>query len=314
MVCLERGYTSLTAVSELPLLEPGVMDVITQHIDAARARRVGGILVGRRRNASVAVEAAIPAARVQEHQGEIVFLPEVWEHAYDTMLERYPGSRIVGWYHSHPGTGPGLSDYDRRLHAILFSEAPSVALVVDPLSRRAAWYGWVLGSIAPMEDAEAPVVQRTKRSRAAMVAALVVAVAAAGSAGYWAGRERAPVRVAPTSAELRAKLGAEQDRARQLGERLADAQTALTRLAAREAVQRAELEASRQRLREAARAARPRALVLRYHVQAGDSLWSMAERFYGTGLAWKRIFRANAERLSDPKLLPIGMTVRIPLS
>ena len=40
------GVDSVTAVSELPLLEPGVLDVITQHVNAAQARRVGGILVG----------------------------------------------------------------------------------------------------------------------------------------------------------------------------------------------------------------------------------------------------------------------------
>src|SRR6266511_3257248 len=54
-----------------PLLEPGVMDVITQHVNAARAGRVGWIWGGKAPDASVAVEAAIPADRVQEHQGEI---------------------------------------------------------------------------------------------------------------------------------------------------------------------------------------------------------------------------------------------------
>jgi len=291
------------------------MDVITQHVNAAQARRVGGILVGKRRNSSVAVEAAIPADRVQEHQGEIAFLPEVWEHTYDTMLEHYPGSRIVGWYHTHPGAGPRLSDYDRRLHAVLFSEAPSVALVVDPLSRRAAWYGWVLGRLTPMERNDSAVLgrRRTKRARTSVAAGLALGIAASGSAGYWIGRDRAPVRVGAASAELRTRLGAEQDRARELGERLAGAQTALAQMAAREAVQRAELEAARRRLRAASQAGRLRAFVLRYDILPGDTLWGLADRFYGQGHAWKRIHRANAERLRDPNLLRPGQTILIPL-
>jgi proteasome lid subunit RPN8/RPN11 len=291
------------------------MDVITQHLDAARARRVGGILVGRRRNSSVVIERAIPAARVEEHHGEIAFQPEVWEQTYDIMLERHPGSRIVGWYHSHPGSGAEFSDYDRRLHAVLFSEAPSVALVVDPLARQAAWYGWVLGRITPAErpDSPAPVEHPAKHGRAAVVAMMALGVAAAGAAGYWLGHQGTPDRIPTASVELRSKLGAEQDRVRQLREQLADAQAELKRVAALDASQRVELEAARRRLREAERAARPRTFVLHYSVRPGDSLWNLAERFYGHGMEWKRIYRANHLRLRDPNVLMVGQSIRIQL-
>jgi proteasome lid subunit RPN8/RPN11 len=290
------------------------MDVITRHVDGAWARRVGGILVGRRRNSSVAVEAAIPAPHVREHRGEIAFLPDVWERAYETMLEGYPGSRIVGWYHSHPGTGPSLSDYDRRLHSVLFSEAPSVALVVDPISRQAAWYGWVLGRIAPIERHEGSqlVGRPARKTRVALAAALALGLAGAGVAGYWAGHERSPDRTPSASIELRTRLGAERDRARQLADQLADAQTELRRMEAREAAQRAELAAARERLRAADRTAGPQASFLRYHVQPGDTLWSLAERFYGHGSAWKRIFLANPQRLRDPDVLLVGQTIQVP--
>jgi len=100
---------------------------------------------------------------------------------------------------------------------------------------------------------------------------------------------------------------------RELGERLAAAQTALAQMAAREAVQRAELEAARRRLRAASQAGRLRAFVLRYDILPGDTLWGLADRFYGQGHAWKRIHRANAERLRDPNLLRPGQTILIPL-
>lgn len=291
------------------------MDAITRHIDAARARRVGGILVGRSRNSSVAIQAAVPAARVEEHRGEVVFLPEVWEQAYDIMLERYPGSRIVGWYHSHPGTGSQFSDYDRRLHSVLFSEAPSVALVVDPLARRAAWYGWVLGRIAPVDQPEkpVPVSHPSKGNRAAVAAALALGVAAAAAAGYWIGRDRIQIRTEVVSGQLRTKLEAEQDRARELTRRLEAARVEKRQLAAREAAQRAELESVRRKLSAAEQAAKASRLVVRYHVRPGDSLWDLAERFYGHGRAWKRIYRANRQRPGGPCLLFPGQTILIPL-
>jgi proteasome lid subunit RPN8/RPN11 len=290
------------------------MDVIAQHVNSAWARRVGGILIGRPRNASVTIQAAIPADQVEEHGDEIAFLPVVWERTYDVMIERYPGSRIVGWYHSHPGAGPLLSDYDRRLHSVLFSEAPSVALVLDPVAQKSAWYGWVLGRLAPAGAAQqaAFVGGPPRRGRAAVAAAIALGVAAAGAGGYWIGRERGPAS-ATASAQLRSRLRAEQSEARQLGERLAEAQNELRQAAAEKAAREAELAAIRTRLKRAAQSAPPKAFVLRLNVQSGDTLWGLAERVYGDPRGWKRIHRANAKRLPDPDVLRVGQTILVPL-
>jgi proteasome lid subunit RPN8/RPN11 len=291
------------------------MDVIAQHVNSAWARKVGGILIGRPRNSSVTIQAAMPAEQVEEHGDEIAFLPLVWEQTYDVLIERYPGSRIVGWYHSHPGTGPILSDYDRRLHSVLFSEAPSVALVLDPVAQKSAWYGWVLGRLAPAGPAQrtAFVGGPARRGRAAVAAAIALGIAAAGAGGYWFGREREPSPVSTASAQLRARLRAEESQARQLGRRLAAAQTELTRAAAEKAAQEAELAATRSRLRQAVRSAQRDELVLRFHVQPGDTLWGLAQRLYGDPLEWKRIHRANARRLPDPNVLHVGQTILVPL-
>jgi len=291
------------------------MDVIAQHVNSAWARKVGGILIGRPSNTSVTIQAAIPADQVEEHGNEIAFLPLVWEQTYDVLIERYPGSRIVGWYHSHPGTGPILSDYDRRLHSVLFSEAPSVALVLDPVAQKSAWYGWVLGRLVPAGAAQqtAFVAGPARRGLAAVAAAIAVGVAAAGAGGYWIGRDRAPMSVSTASAQLRTRLRAEQSQARQLGERLAAAQKELTRAAAEKAAREAELAAIRTRLRQAAQSPRRDAFVLRFHVQPGDTLWGLAERVYGDPRGWKRIYRANAKRLPDPNILRVGQAILVPL-
>jgi LysM repeat protein len=50
----------------------------------------------------------------------------------------------------------------------------------------------------------------------------------------------------------------------------------------------------------------------RYTVQPGDTLTSIAQRFYGDPLKWHRIYQANADRISDPNLIYVGQQLTIP--
>jgi len=49
-----------------------------------------------------------------------------------------------------------------------------------------------------------------------------------------------------------------------------------------------------------------------YTVRAGDTLSSIAERFYGDAREWRLIFEANRDRLTSPDTLEAGTTIRIP--
>ena len=49
-----------------------------------------------------------------------------------------------------------------------------------------------------------------------------------------------------------------------------------------------------------------------YVVQPGDSLWSIAVRFYYDGRQWRRVFDANLDRISDPALIFPGMALQVP--
>jgi len=49
-----------------------------------------------------------------------------------------------------------------------------------------------------------------------------------------------------------------------------------------------------------------------YTVQEGDSLWAIAERFFGDGNSWTRIQEANSDQISDPNAIQPGQTLRIP--
>jgi nucleoid-associated protein YgaU len=49
-----------------------------------------------------------------------------------------------------------------------------------------------------------------------------------------------------------------------------------------------------------------------YTVAAGDNLSKIAQHFYGKASAWKTIFDANRDQLSDPDRIKSGQMLKIP--
>jgi nucleoid-associated protein YgaU len=49
-----------------------------------------------------------------------------------------------------------------------------------------------------------------------------------------------------------------------------------------------------------------------YTVESGDSLWAVAQRFYGDGNQWSRIYEANRDQLDNPDMIQPGQVLRIP--
>jgi 5'-nucleotidase len=49
-----------------------------------------------------------------------------------------------------------------------------------------------------------------------------------------------------------------------------------------------------------------------YTVKAGDTLYTLAKRFYGDGKLWTRIADANKDKIKDVSHIPIGTVLTIP--
>jgi nucleoid-associated protein YgaU len=49
-----------------------------------------------------------------------------------------------------------------------------------------------------------------------------------------------------------------------------------------------------------------------YTVESGDSLSAIAERLYGSGNEWRKIFEANRDQIDNPDLIHPGQVLRIP--
>src|SRR5437867_3878977 len=101
----------------VPDVDPGVLEAIEEHVRSSPDRSVGGFLVGRPESDGLKVEAVLPALLAGDQGGGIVFPSQAWREAYGTLYTSHPGSKIVGWYRSRPGSGATLSDIDRSMHA-----------------------------------------------------------------------------------------------------------------------------------------------------------------------------------------------------
>ena len=49
-----------------------------------------------------------------------------------------------------------------------------------------------------------------------------------------------------------------------------------------------------------------------YTVAAGDCLWKIARKMYGTGTRWKEIYEANRQIIRSPQRIYVGQVLTIP--
>lgn len=122
-------------MSEKPIIQitDSAMSVIEEHSFSRVDVEVGGFLLGKIDGNSVVVDAAKPALTAESNQTHLTITHEAWGEILGVMDTEFSGLAIVGWYHTHPGFGLFLSDYDIFIQENFFSSPGQFALVVDPL-------------------------------------------------------------------------------------------------------------------------------------------------------------------------------------
>lgn len=129
------------------LIDSEVVRQIRQHAHSSAKAEICGVLIGQDRDGVIKVEASITGLKAEEAGAHVTFTQDTWEHIYQVKDKEFPGQRIVGWYHSHPGFGVFLSEHDTFIHKNFFSSPGQVAWVVDPHSEEEGCFGWVGGRI-----------------------------------------------------------------------------------------------------------------------------------------------------------------------
>lgn len=139
-VVVINGQKALTAVST--------------HSLSNTQSELGGVLLGHayQHNGTlfVEVEAALPARSDDHGPVHFTFNANGWAQLHKDRTAHYPNLQIVGWFHTHPNLGVFYSSDDVVVHSAAFTQPWHVGLVVDPVRREAAYFGWQGDTLAPI--------------------------------------------------------------------------------------------------------------------------------------------------------------------
>lgn len=278
-------------------VDDGVLDTVHEHVDPYLEQEVGGFLVGTLVDGQVTIRHALPALEAVGHRAQLTFTHSVWEEMLARVDRDFPDLRIVGWYHSHPGFGIFLSEYDKFIQRNFFSAPGMVALVVDPHSGEHGWFGWkngdgeeseiVLlddGSSAARREPRAPVTPSSSGGGSNLgtriLVGAVIAIAgfaiglAVGGSGDTTPEEPPAVTQTDPVTDPTPDVP-EPDR-------------------------------------DGGLVAEPTGrVVIDYRVRRGDSLWTLAESFYGSGFSYQELTAVNPD--VDADALEVGDVLRIPV-
>lgn len=120
-------------------------DFIDEYASSSTKKELGGVLIGNYEEINghyyVYIKAAIKANYTDASKSEIKFTHQTWEGIDREKDQIYPNDKIVGWFHTHPGFGIFLSDYDLFIQENFFKLAFQVAYVVDPVKGKTAFFG-----------------------------------------------------------------------------------------------------------------------------------------------------------------------------
>lgn len=115
----------------------GVLEELFQHGRSHRSIEVGGYLFGRtyadETRAVVDVCGIYPIVSRDATLCHFRFRIEDSHRAERFLLAHFPGTEIVGWFHTHPGHGVFMSSVDVNTHLRYFAPFHRVAMVVDPI-------------------------------------------------------------------------------------------------------------------------------------------------------------------------------------
>ena len=131
--------------------DSAVLQHIRRHARGSMGAEICGVLIGNVTEGVTRVEACIAGEKATEGGAHVTFTQQTWEHIYKVKDTKFAESSIVGWYHSHPGFGIFLSDYDLFIHENFFAASHQVAWVFDPHSDEEGCFGWASGEIVPLK-------------------------------------------------------------------------------------------------------------------------------------------------------------------
>lgn len=129
---------------------------IEDHLLSDVNNELGGVMVGEicindKDKKFILINDLIVAMHSSSSLSRLTFTHETWDYINDIMEKDFPGRKILGWYHSHPGHTVFLSNYDLFIHENFFNLEYMVAYVFDPTIKERGFFVWENGKIEKSE-------------------------------------------------------------------------------------------------------------------------------------------------------------------
>jgi len=127
---------------------------ILEYAASDTAKELGGILLGMPEDSETGtdlqVSAMLKAKKTAADKTSLTFTHETWEQIHHEKDILYPDLKIVGWFHTHPGFGIFLSNYDTFIQQNFFNLSWQVAYVVDPIRQEQGFFAWENSQVIPV--------------------------------------------------------------------------------------------------------------------------------------------------------------------
>ena len=152
----EEGITQTGERVEIVVTEE-VFLATADHVARDTTKESGGFLLGNHyecpntNRSYIVIDQYMEADYTEGTQVSLTFTTNSWAQLKDRLDGKYRGKQLIGWYHSHPGMGIFLSNYDLDIHRNRFPSEWDVALVLDPIKHEGGFFGWVDGNLNPHE-------------------------------------------------------------------------------------------------------------------------------------------------------------------
>ena len=135
-------------------LSGAAFDKMKQHADTTSDVELCGVLVGDvcrdARGFFLLVTGAIEGEGANNYGSQVTFTHQTWNHINAVKDREHPKSRIVGWYHTHPGFGVFLSSMDSFIQENFFNQPYQVAVVIETKQDKLGCFAWVDGKCEPL--------------------------------------------------------------------------------------------------------------------------------------------------------------------
>jgi len=121
-----------------------ILDEIESYLKSDTSTELGGVLIGEcityNDGITVKIEDIIIARYTESALTKLTFTHETWIDINEKLDNNFEGKKITGWFHSHPGHGVFMSDYDKFIHENFFNAGCMVAFVYDPVRRERGFF------------------------------------------------------------------------------------------------------------------------------------------------------------------------------